>query len=223
MPYLPLLHIACLLGYGLLALYLLIKNSSAPLNRTCAVILVCFMLWCLGKSVSHHPAAPLELAELFRHFVIVGAWTFSSFLLIFALIITERSHLLARRWAVAGLFAIPAVSILLQWHDARLLSYVQRPFGWGLAWNPGGWSTLLLVHIFATTIAAAVMTFVYSLRVRDKNRQKQARIVGVSIFIGITLGKQAQDLYQVIIDDPTTVAQEIQAGVKSVREYRPSA
>lgn len=39
-------------------------------------------------------------------------------------------------------------------------------------------------------------------------------------FIGDTLGQQARERYQVIIDDPALVAQEMQAGIKRVREYR---
>jgi predicted Rossmann-fold nucleotide-binding protein len=39
-------------------------------------------------------------------------------------------------------------------------------------------------------------------------------------FIGVTLGKQAQKLYKIIIDDPVSVAQEMQAGIKQVREFR---
>ncbi|HEX8957382.1 MAG TPA: nucleotide 5'-monophosphate nucleosidase PpnN, partial [Burkholderiaceae bacterium] len=39
-------------------------------------------------------------------------------------------------------------------------------------------------------------------------------------FIGATLGKVAQQRYQIIVDDPARVAQEMQEGIKKVREYR---
>ena len=39
-------------------------------------------------------------------------------------------------------------------------------------------------------------------------------------FIGMSLGKQAQNLYKIIINDPTAVAKEIQAGINAVKEYR---
>ncbi|MBI1891540.1 MAG: LOG family protein [Burkholderiales bacterium] len=39
-------------------------------------------------------------------------------------------------------------------------------------------------------------------------------------FIADTLGKEAQQRYQIIINDPAKVAQEMQAGVKKVREFR---
>ncbi len=39
-------------------------------------------------------------------------------------------------------------------------------------------------------------------------------------FIGTTLGSRAQNLYQVIIDDPEIVAREIQQGIRKVRDFR---
>ena len=39
-------------------------------------------------------------------------------------------------------------------------------------------------------------------------------------FIKLTLGLEAQKLYQIIIDDPTKVAREINAGIESVRDFR---
>jgi predicted Rossmann-fold nucleotide-binding protein len=39
-------------------------------------------------------------------------------------------------------------------------------------------------------------------------------------FIGLTLGIEAQRRYKIIIDDPEFVAQEMQAGIKTVREFR---
>jgi pyrimidine/purine-5'-nucleotide nucleosidase len=39
-------------------------------------------------------------------------------------------------------------------------------------------------------------------------------------FIGETLGADAQRRYQIIIDDPARVAQEMQTGIKTVREFR---
>ncbi|WP_277623978.1 nucleotide 5'-monophosphate nucleosidase PpnN [Undibacterium sp. TS12] len=39
-------------------------------------------------------------------------------------------------------------------------------------------------------------------------------------FIGDTLGPQAQKSYQIIVNDPVKVAQEVHAGIKRVREFR---
>jgi pyrimidine/purine-5'-nucleotide nucleosidase len=42
----------------------------------------------------------------------------------------------------------------------------------------------------------------------------------INHFIGATLGSAAQQRYRIIVDNPEKVAQEMQAGIKEVREYR---
>jgi predicted Rossmann-fold nucleotide-binding protein len=44
--------------------------------------------------------------------------------------------------------------------------------------------------------------------------------IQIDQFIGDTLGAEAQKHYKIIINDPVAVAQEMQAGIKKVREYR---
>ncbi|MES2127872.1 MAG: nucleotide 5'-monophosphate nucleosidase PpnN [Pseudomonadota bacterium] len=44
----------------------------------------------------------------------------------------------------------------------------------------------------------------------------------INDFIGLTLGEKAQERYRIIIDDPEMVAQEMQTGIRKVREFRKS-
>ncbi len=48
----------------------------------------------------------------------------------------------------------------------------------------------------------------------------QAYFEQIDQFIGATLGKVAQARYQIIVNDPARVAQEMQEGIRKVREYR---
>jgi len=43
---------------------------------------------------------------------------------------------------------------------------------------------------------------------------------GINDFIGATLGEQAQNCYEIIIDDPQKVAERISQGINKVREFR---
>jgi len=43
---------------------------------------------------------------------------------------------------------------------------------------------------------------------------------GINQFIAVTLGKEAQDRYKIIIDDPSYVAREVLAGIRDVRKFR---
>ncbi len=42
----------------------------------------------------------------------------------------------------------------------------------------------------------------------------------INQFIGATLGREAQERYTIIIDDPVRVAREVQSGIRSVRQFR---
>ncbi len=158
------------------------------INRLCALIMVCFMIWCMGKIVTHHPGTSRELAGFFRQIVIVGAWSFSSFLLLFSIALTDRVHILHRKWVWAVIFLIPAICIGLQWYDERILAYVQKPFGWGLSWQKGPWTVILLVYIFLTILVSIFLTFEFSLKSGDIHRRIQCRLIAVCIFAGTAVG-----------------------------------
>lgn len=51
-------------------------------------------------------------------------------------------------------------------------------------------------------------------------RKSKAFFDQVHQFIGETLGEEAQRRYKIIIDDPASVAREVQAGIRQVREFR---
>ena len=42
----------------------------------------------------------------------------------------------------------------------------------------------------------------------------------INAFIGVTLGKEAQQRYQIIIDDPAKVAREVKTGIEQVYQFR---
>ena len=185
---LPLLHFFCMVVYLAMAAFVLIRNAAAWVNRFCALVLACFALWCLGKIVIHHPETPVSLALFFQDIVIVGAWGFSGFLLLFALALTERDALLERVWLYPAVFGLPLTAILMQWTRASVVAYVPRDYGWGLAWRPTLLTGLTLGYIFLGTVAAAVLALCYSRRTKDATKRKGARLIAGSILVGILLG-----------------------------------
>jgi hypothetical protein len=111
MSYLSLLHFFSAIMYGYLAVFILVKNYRNPLNRICAVVFICFLLWCIGKTFAHNPHATAEEAYRFMKVTIIGAWSFSSFLLLFAFIVSEKKTVLRKFWIYPVLFAVPIMAI----------------------------------------------------------------------------------------------------------------
>ena len=158
MPLLSFLHFFSTLVYIYLLTFLLIKNWRSPLNRICAVIFFCFALWCLGKTVTHNPYVSEETALSYMKIVIFGAWTFSGFLLCFALTFTERRILLQKKWIYVIIFIIPVIAIGEQWLHGTILTYVKRPFGWGIQWQKSPLTLPLMAYFFSTLPAPLTVT-----------------------------------------------------------------
>lgn len=186
--FLPFMHIIFAICYGSLAVFLLIKDGKAKVYRLCAVVISCFIIWCLGKVISHYPQTPFELAVFSRNIVVVGAWTFSSFLLLFSLALTGRDHYLTKKSLWIVIFAIPVFSICLQWFCNQPLSYVHRSFGWGLSWNNSFWTTLLLCHIFITTFLSGIICLTFSFYCVADKRPIQSKLIAFCILGGMIIG-----------------------------------
>ena len=174
--------------YGYLAVFILIKNHRHPLNRICAVVFICFLLWCIGKTFAHNPHVSLEEAYRFMKVAIIGAWSFSSFILWFAFIVSEKKKVLQKIWIYPVLFIVPVTAICVQWIDGSLLQYVQRPYGWGLQWHKTWMTLVLLAYIFVTISVAVTIIFVYSRKTDHPVKKKQAKILGTSTLLAFVVG-----------------------------------
>ena len=188
MPFLSFLHFFSTLVYIYLLTFLLIKNWRSPLNRICAVIFFCFALWCLGKTVTHNPYVSEETALSYMKIVILGAWTFSGFLLCFALIFTERRILLQKKWIYAIIFIIPAIAIGEQWFHGTILTYIKRPFGWGIQWQKSPLTLPLMAYFFSSITLAVFLILSFARKTTNPIKKKQAIIIGVSMLLGFVIG-----------------------------------
>jgi PAS domain S-box-containing protein len=188
MPYLSMLNFFSAIAYGYLAVFLLVKNHRHPLNRICSAVFFCFLLWSVGKTFAHNPHATPEEAFRFMKLTIVGAWSFSSFLLWFAFIVSEKKSVMEKIWFYPLLFAVPLTTILVQWIDGSILVYVRRPFGWGLQWNKTWLTFVLLGYIFGTIVAAIILILVFSRKTGHPAKKKQARILGLSTLLAFFVG-----------------------------------
>ena len=188
MPLLPYLHFFSALAYLYLAAYILVKGSKSSLNRICAAIFGCFFLWCMGKTVTHNPYASKELAMAAMKVIIIGAWSFSGFLIWFSLVFTDKEKLINQKWIHIGFFLIPVLTILNQLVHGNIIVYVQKPFGWGLVWQNSIWTLLLHTHIFLSISVAVVFIFHYGKTTPNRIKKKQAHIIGISTLLGFVIG-----------------------------------
>ncbi len=187
-PILPLLHLISFFSYGFFFCIIFIKNPKARVNKYCGLVLLCFMIWCLGKVVTHFPDVPLEMAVFYRNLTIVGAWLLGPSLFLFSLALTEKHSLIKNKLLWLLLLFIPLFSIGLQWYDNRLLSYIPSFYGWGLSWKYSFLTFVLLTHIFLTIFVSGCLCLLFSFKVQGHNRRIQCRIIGSCIVGGLIIG-----------------------------------
>ena len=114
----------------------------------------------------------------------------------------------------------PIVNELVIFPDVekRLEAIVRA--GHGIVVFPGGVGTAEeILYILGILLEPANSTLPFPL-IFSGPKSAEQYFVQIDQFIGATLGSAAQKLYEIIIDDPARVAQEMQAGIIQVREFR---
>jgi len=102
--------------------------------------------------------------------------------------------------------------------EKRLEAFVRA--GHGIVVFPGGAGTMEeILYILGILLNPANASLPFPL-IFSGPRSTEAYFQQIDAFIGLTLGKEAQALYKIIIEDPVLVAQEMQAGMGHVREFR---
>ena len=64
MSLLTFIHFSWLLLYVYLAIFILVRNPKAPLNRVCSALFICLALWNFGGVVCHNPITSKATASL---------------------------------------------------------------------------------------------------------------------------------------------------------------
>lgn len=108
--------------------------------------------------------------------------------------------------------------IILPDIEKRLEAFVRT--GHGIIVFPGGAGTAEeILYILGILLHPDNATMPFPLIFTGPESAKEY-FEQIDHFIGLTLGEEAQARYKIIINNPTLVAQEMQAGIKHVREFR---
>jgi predicted Rossmann-fold nucleotide-binding protein len=102
--------------------------------------------------------------------------------------------------------------------EKRLEAFIR--FGHGFVVFPGGAGTAEEIFYVLGVLLHPDNANVPFPLIFTGPKSAEAYFRQIDLFIGETLGKEAQSRYKIIIDDPVAVAHEVQAGIKLVRNYR---
>jgi predicted Rossmann-fold nucleotide-binding protein len=102
--------------------------------------------------------------------------------------------------------------------EKRLEAFVRA--GHGIVVFPGGVGTAEeILYILGILLNPANAGIPFPL-IFSGPKSAEDYFMQIDQFIGHTLGKEAQGLYRIVIDDPVQVAREMRTGINTVREFR---
>lgn len=188
MSLLPFIHFFCFILYVKLAIFVLIRNYKAPLNRVCSLFFLCFALWSFGGIFIHSPSTSKAAALFFDSLTSPGWVSFSSFSLWCALLFCEKKKILRWNFLYPVLFLPAILFIYMQWTNHMVVDYVETYFGWGVVWSPSLWPYLYYVYIILFSAAALFLFFRYGVHSHNLLKKKQAKIIFFSSQTAFSLG-----------------------------------
>ncbi|MGD2086979.1 MAG: ATP-binding protein [Candidatus Aminicenantes bacterium] len=188
MNFFPYLHFFNSIVYGYMAVYILIKNAKAPLNRICSVFLFCLGIWSFTTIFIHNPYSPKDIAMLFANIGSMGWVTFSSFFLLFMLFFTGKEKILKKKWLYLLLFGPPLLFIYKQWTNYIYIDFTKEYYGCKAILSSSTWPLLFLCYYILFMGIGLYINFHFMRHTKNPTLKKQAAIMFVTAVIALILG-----------------------------------
>jgi len=174
--------------YLYLALYILVKNRYALINRVCAALLFCFCIWSIGVAFANNPFLSLKTARIAENIGAVGWTLFSSFFLWFATIFAGKKKFFKSFFFVSGIFMLPALLLYKQWTGAIIDDYMLMPYGWIGKWTPSVWTYLYWGYYTLMVLASLVIINNFRKATDSALEKKQSNVIILSGILSLILG-----------------------------------
>ena len=187
MNILPFLHFFVFLVYFCLLVFLLWKDPKSLLNRVCAALLACFVVWSFTLIFIYNPSASKDTIRLFDNVGSIGWISFASFSLWFILIFTEKKKILKTRIIYLFIFILPLLLIYKQWTGLLTVDYIKRPWGWESVWSNSIWTYLFYLYYLSFMVIGLYLTLNFGRKTEEPLKKKQARIIFVTTLVSLFL------------------------------------
>jgi PAS domain S-box-containing protein len=184
----PFLHLFDFIVYMYLAVYILIKNPKALLNRVCTAFLLCFAVWSFPAIFIHNPYVSKNTAALANNINALGWCSFSSFFLWFMLIFAGKKKILEKKWFYLLIFGIPLVFLYKQWTNLLLVDFSMEYFGWKVLWSRTIWVYLFYVYYISFMAVGIYLNLEVMKKAQNPILKKQAAIILITTALVLFLG-----------------------------------
>ena len=187
---LPFLHFFCFLACTFLAVFVLYKDPKSLLNRTCAILMLCFALWNFGDIIIHNPDSTITKSTvvIMQNIASIGWIAFASALLCFSLVFSKKEKLLKKKWFLFFVFILPLFFVYKQWTNCLTINPVRQSYGWSYSWTDTILTYLFYVYYFLFTLLSIFFIYFYGRKTKIINEKKQAKVITYSVIAGLIIG-----------------------------------
>jgi diguanylate cyclase (GGDEF)-like protein/PAS domain S-box-containing protein len=183
MNILPFLHFFVFLVYSCLLVFLLWKDPKSLLNRICAALITCFVVWSFGLIFICNSSVSKDTVRLFTNINSLGWISFASFFLWFALIFTEKKEALKTRIIYPLIFILSLLFIYKQWTGFLTADYIKQSWGWESVWSGSIWTYLFFLYYLSFMVIGLYLILNFGRKTEEPIKKKQAKIIFVATLI----------------------------------------
>jgi PAS domain S-box-containing protein len=184
----PFLHFFETVVYLYLAVFIIIKNPKALVNRLCAAVVISMAAWSAPMIFIHNPYVSKSTAIFAVHLNALGWCTFSSFVLWFMMVFTGKKNILGKKWFYLVLFVPPLWFLYKQWTGFLLMDVTLQFHGWRSLWSASIWPHLYYVYYGSFMAVALYINFRFIRKTSNPVLKKQASIMLTSLSVCLVLG-----------------------------------
>ena len=196
MSILALLHFFSFLVYLYMAGFVLYKNPKALLNRVCALLLLCFVIWSFGAMFISDVIYSKDTARLAMNIYSIGWCSFAGFSLWFDLVFAKKEKVLKKKITYILLFLPAAFFIYKQWTNFLIVDYISQPYGWSYAWSKSIWRLLFYIYYSSYMLYGLYLIFDYGRKTKRLREKKQTNVIFITTLISLILGSIGNTLLQ---------------------------
>lgn len=183
------LHFFAFLVYLFMAVFVLLKDPRASLNRVCACLIICFALWSFGYIFLNDFSYTENVVRFAMNIGSVGWVLFASFFLWLTLIFTEKNKILKSKVFYPIIFILPVFLIYKQWSSASLIAtYIRQPYGWSYLYSESILHNIFFVWHCLLSLIALYLCIDYNMKTKDPTRKMLAKLIYFSVIPVLILG-----------------------------------
>ena len=171
-----------------LAVFVLAKRPTSPLNRLIAAIVLGLSTWSFAEIFLLNPEVPKTIAKIFVNIGAFGWCSFASLFLWFALVFTSKRKSYPTQMIYPLLILVPVLFIYKQWTDGLVIDLVRQPYGWAGVWSPSIWTDLFDVYYLSFSGLGLYLIFRYGRNAESTIKKRQSTIIVTAGIVALVLG-----------------------------------